>query len=419
MQTANLCHNDGRMNAAEQDRAKSSVDILLPAQKNTLADGPPRKVFFLVDSLDIGGSESQAVELALRLSKARYIVTLGCLRMQGPLLTRLQGSGISVVEFHPRGGIDSFRGAWQLLWLATFLRREHFDVVHTHDLWSNLMGVPAAFLARAPVIISSQRDLSHLPWYQGKRRVWLRRIQGLSSMVLANANPIREQLIQEGHLRPEKVRVVHNGVDVEKFDRPSRDSHIVFANAGDGKRIVLVGNMTSEVKGHRVLINAAPMIVREFPDIRFVLVGDGTYRRQFEAQVGELGLEKHFLFLGRREDVPEILTACDIAVLPSKAEGLPNALLEYLAAGLATVASNVGGNAEIVKDGVTGLLVPPENADLLAAAVLRFLRDPDLARRLGQSGTEYVGQTFSFDRLVEQTESLYSELLLRSRAADR
>jgi len=419
MQTANLCHNDGRMNAAEQDRTKSSVDIQLPPQKNMLADGPPRRVFFLVDSLEVGGSESQAVELALRLPRARYIVTLGCLRMQGPLLTRLQGSGISVVEFHPRGGIDSLRGSWQLLRLAKFLSRERFDIVHTHDLWSNLMGVPAAFLARVPVIISSQRDLSHLPWYRGKRTVWLRRIQSLSSMVLANANPIREQLIQEGHLRPEKVRVVHNGVEVEKFNRTSCDSHIVFANAGGGKRVVLVGNMTSEVKGHRVLINAAAIIVREFQDVRFVLVGDGAYRKQFEAQVGELGLERHFLFLGRREDVPEILTACDIAVLPSKTEGLPNALLEYLAAGLPTVASNVGGNAEIVKDGVTGLLVPPDNAELLATAVLRFLHDPDLARRLGQSGTEYVRQTFSFERLVEQTEVLYSELLGRRESVHR
>jgi glycosyltransferase involved in cell wall biosynthesis len=405
------------MNAAEREQAKSSSDIQVPPRRAGFNKHLPRKVFFLVDSLEIGGSESQAVELALRLSKTRYTVTLGCLRMRGPLLTRLQGSGISVVEFHPRGGIDSLRGVWQLFRLAAFLSREHFDIVHTHDLWSNLIGVPAAFLARVPVIISSQRDLSHLPWYQGKRRVWLRRIQGLSSVVLANANPIREQLIQEGHLRPEKVRVVRNGVDLEKFDQGSRDSRAFLANAGDGKRIILVGNMTGEVKGHSVLIKAAPSILREFPDVRFVFAGDGTYRKQFEVQVRELGLEKHFLFLGRREDVPEILAACDMAVLPSRTEGLPNALLEYLAAGLATVASDVGGNAEILEDGATGLLVPPDNAELLAAAVLRFLRDPELAGRLGHSGREYVRRTFGFDRTVEQIEGLYLELLGRRESA--
>lgn len=410
----NLCHNDGRVNAAEQDRARGSLERQLP--NSTLVDDPPHRVLFLVDSLNIGGSESQAVELALRLSKDRYTVTLACLRMQGPLLARLQGSGISVLEFHPQGGIDSFRGGWQLLRLAAFLRRGHFDIVHTHDLWSNLMGIPAAVLARVPVSVSSQRDLSHLPWYQGRRRRWLRRIQGLSSMVLVNAEPIREQLIREG-LPPERIRVIHNGVDLEKFNQPAGRARVSVSSVGDGKRIALVGNMTSAVKGHPVLIDAAAAIVGEFPDVRFLLVGDGPSRKQFEAKVGEMRLEKNVLFLGQRDDVPEILADCDIAVLPSQTEGLPNALLEYLAAGLATVASQAGGNTEIVKDGVTGLLVPPDNPRLLAAAVLRLLRDPDLARSLGNKGREFVRQTFGFGRLVEQTEALYAELLARRETA--
>jgi glycosyltransferase involved in cell wall biosynthesis len=406
------------MSAVEQHRALPSSRDVAP-RKAQVDDYRPRKVFFLVDSFEIGGTESQAVELALRLSKTRYTVTVGCLRLQGPLLTRLQGSGICVVEFHPRGGIDSLRGGWQLLRLSAFLRREHFDVVHTHDLWSNLMGIPAAVLARVPVVVSSQRDLSHLPWYRGRRRAWLRRIQRLSSVVLVNASPVREQLIGEGLLSPEKIRVIRNGVDLEKFSRSVSDSRVVFANAGNGKRIVLVGNMTSEVKGHPVLIRAATTIVGGFPDARFVLVGEGVFRKQFEAQAQDLGLGKHFLFLGGREDVPEILAGCDVAVLPSKMEGLPNALLEYLAAGLGTVTTTAGGNAEIVQDGVTGLLVPPENPDLLAAALLRLLRDPDLARRLGHSGREYVRRTFGFDRLVGEIEGLYLELLRRRDSANR
>ena len=405
------------MNAAEQDRARLASDGLPPG-KAVPAARRPRKIFFLVDSLNIGGSESQAVELAVRLSGAGYAVTVACLRIQGPLVARLQDSGISVLEFHPRGGIDSLGGGWQLLRLGAYLHRERFDVVHTHDLWSNLLGVPAAFLARVPVIISSQRDLSHLPWYQGRRRVWLRRIQSLSSTVLVNAGPIREQLIREGQLPAEKIRVIQNGVDVERFDRRSRESCVVLANAGVGQRIVLVGNMTSEVKGHPVLINAAATVAVEFPDVRFVLVGDGPFRKQFEIQASDLGLQKHFLFLGHREDVPEILAGCDIAVLPSRTEGLPNALLEYLAAGLATVATDAGGNVEIVKDGVTGLLIPTGNPKLLAAALLRLLRDRDLARRLGNTGREHVRRTFGFDKLVEQIEALYSELLARREPAN-
>src|SRR2546430_17166435 len=146
-----------------------------PQTQNGNGPGTPqaaRRVFFLVDSLNLGGTETQAVELALRLDPARYRVTLGCLRETGPLLEKLQGSKVSLLEFYPKGGLDSVGGVYQLLRLAAFLRRGRFDVVHTHDLWSNLMGVLAARLAGVPVIISSRRDLAHLEWYQTKRRGW-------------------------------------------------------------------------------------------------------------------------------------------------------------------------------------------------------------------------------------------------------
>jgi len=384
------------------------------------SEPPPRKrqsqrrrVFFLVDSLNVGGTETQAVELARRLDPDDYEVTLGCLRARGPLMERLQNSPVSVREFHPKGGVDSPRGLYQLLRLAVFLRRGKFDVVHTHDLWSNLLGVPAARLAGVPAIVSSRRDLAHFDWYQSKRRVWLRRIQNLSNVVLANAHPIRQALIAEDRFAPAKVRVIHNGIDVDRFSKAAPDRAQVLPVTAHGKLIVLVGNMHSDVKGHPLLISAAPAIIREFPDTRFVLAGDGEQRQQFEHEVNALGLAHSFLFLGRRNDIAEILACCDLAVLPSKAEGLPNAVLEYMAAGLPVVASNVGGNLEIIRDGVTGLLVPPQDAPALGDALLRLLRDPSLACRIGESGQAYVRQNFSFERLIDETDLLYSELLAR------
>jgi glycosyltransferase involved in cell wall biosynthesis len=170
--------------------------------------------------------------------------------------------------------------------------------------------------------------------------------------------------------------------------------------------------MHSDVKGHPLLIAAAASISTEFPKTRFVLVGDGKQRKEFERQVAERGLEKFFSFLGLRNDVPHILACCDIAVLPSEAEGLPNAVLEYMAAGLPTVASRVGGNAEIVQDGKTGLLVPPQDSYALAEALLRLLRNPDFAAGMGMKGRECVAAHFSFQRMVENTDQLYTELLL-------
>jgi glycosyltransferase involved in cell wall biosynthesis len=144
--------------------------------------------------------------------------------------------------------------------------------------------------------------------------------------------------------------------------------------------------------------------------VRFVLVGDGAQRAHFEQQVARLGLTDNFLFLGSRADIPDILAACDIAVLPSRAEGLSNALLEYLAAGLPTIASRVGGNSELVEDGVSGFVVPPDS-EALGTALLKMLRDPGLMRRFGERGREFVAQNFSFERLVREVDALYTDLL--------
>ena len=170
-------------------------------------------------------------------------------------------------------------GMYQLLRLAIFLRRGGFQIVHTHDLYSNLMGIPAAVMARVPVIISSRRDLSHFDWYQSGRRIWLRRLQNFSTAVLTNANAIREALLVEDHFATQKVRVIHNGVEVERFGHGSRDRNWLMPDTGHEKWIVLVGNMHSDVKGHSWLIAAAAEISREFPQARFLLVGDGAQKK--------------------------------------------------------------------------------------------------------------------------------------------
>lgn len=376
---------------------------------------PARKVFFLVDSFNIGGTETQAVELALRMTQIGHNVTLGCLRREGPLLERVDGSEVTVREFHPAGGIDSVGGIYQLLRLSWFLRREKFEVVHTHDLWSNLLGVPAARMAGVPVIVSSRRDLSNFDWYRGSRRKWLRRIQNLSGAVLANALSIREALVVEDGFAPEKVRVIYNGIDIAKFQHNPSARERLFPGTGECKLVVLVGNMHTDVKGHPWLIDCAPAVLKEFPEVRFVFAGDGERKVDFEQQIAKLSVESKFVFMGRRQDIPEILACCDIGVLPSRAEGMSNALLEYMAAQLPVIASRVGGNPELVEDGITGLLVPPENADALADAVLKLLRDPQLARRVALNGHEFVTQNFSFERLARDVDAMYSELLQRHR----
>ncbi len=375
------------------------------------ASGERRRVFFLVDSFEIGGTETQAVELALRLDPSRYAVTLGCLKMRGPLLTKLEGSTVSVMEWNAGGGVNSPRGIYQILRLARFLRRRRFDVVHAHDLWSNLFAIPAARLARVPVTISSRRDLAHLAWYTPRRRKFLRHLQSLSSAVLVNSVQIRDQLIHEDGFRPEIIRVVHNGIDIDRFNRPAATRGRLFPRLGNCTLIVSTGNMHTDVKGHPTLIAAARRICGKFPQIKFILIGDGKKRAEFESKVSELGLQPNFLFLGSRENVSEILACCDIAVLPSQAEGFSNALLEYMATGLPTVATDVGGNPQVIENGVNGLLVKPGDPAALADAISSLLENPNFASQLGVAARDRVRRHFDFAQLTSNVDALYTELL--------
>lgn len=397
------------MATAQQEKSEVTASVATPARE--LALPRKRRVFYLVDSFNIGGTETQAVELARRMDSAKYDVTLACLRKEGPLLERLNGSAVKIVEFHPKGGIDSPRGLYQLARMVAYLRRGKFDVVHAHDLWSNMIGLAAAKLAGVPVIVTSQRDLSHGDWYQGSRKKWLRKAQNASSAVVTNAPMIREGLVSQEGFAADKVRVIYNGVDLEHFLSSPTMRAKLFPGMERAKLIVLVGNMHTDVKGQATLIAAAPAILSRFPQARFVLVGDGEKRNDFEAAGQATGVAGNFMFMGRRNDVADILAACDIAVLPSAAEGMPNAVLEYMAAGLPVVATAVGGNLEVIADGATGLLVPAGNPGALGEALTRLLADDVLALRLARNGRELVERRFSFERLTREVGALYEELL--------
>jgi L-malate glycosyltransferase len=386
----------------------SDFHAALSILKEPSASGGAR-VLYLIDTLNVGGTETQMVQAALRLHPPSHHVTVGCLCSKGPLLEALQQAGIPVVEFRKKKTLLSVNGVHQLMRLALFLRRGQFHVIHAHDLWANLLGVPAGWLARTPVIISSRRYLADLDWYTPWRNKIIRTIYRLSTHVIVNSASVRQLLVERDRLPSEKIHVIYNGVDVDRFAGVRRDRGRLLGGLGSGSRLIaVVANMYGQVKGHACLIEAARIVCRAVPSAKFVLIGDGVERPKLEQQVRQAGLEENFLFLGRRSDVPELLACCDLSVLPSEAEGLPNSALEAMAAGLPVVATRVGGTPEIIIDSVNGLLVPPRNPPALADAILRVLEDADLARRLSRAGQARMRTHFSYDRLIAQLEQLYS-----------
>jgi glycosyltransferase involved in cell wall biosynthesis len=371
------------------------------------------RVFHLVDTLNIGGTESQMVQVALRMQRMGHDVTVGCLRAEGQLLEVLQRAGVPVVEFRKEKTLSSLNGARQVIRLAAFLRAGRFGVVHAHDLWANLLGIPAAWLARVPVRISSRRYLADLEWYTPWRDRVVRLIYRLSGRVIVNSKAVRQKLIDQDSSIAEKVCVIYNAVDVERFGGAQRETtNVLVTIEKHCKLIAVLANMYSRVKGHACLIDAARAVCQADSSARFLLIGDGPERGRLEAQVRDAGLVNNVMFLGRRTDVPELLACCDLSVLPSESEGFPNALLESMSAGLPVVATAVGGSKEIVENGKNGLLVPPGSPEKLAEAVLLLLQDSRLAKRLAQAGQNDMQKYFSFDRLIDELEQLYQEPLL-------
>ncbi len=334
------------------------------------SDNGGARVLHLVDTLNVGGTETQMVQTTLRLRSTSHHVTVGCLHAKGPLLEVLQQADIPVVEFCKKKTLLSVNGVYQLMRLALFLRRGQFHVIHAHDLWANLLGVPAAWLARTPVIICSRRYLADLDWYTPWRNKIIRTIYRLSTHVIVNSASVRQLLVERDRLPAEKIHVIYNGVDVDRFAGVRGDREGLLGSFGSGSKLIaVVANMYSRVKGH-------------------------------------------FLFVGCRQDVPELLACCDVSVLPSEAEAMPNSVLESMAAGLPVVATGVGGTPEIIVDGVDGLLVPPQDSQALAQAMLHILQDADFARRLSRSGQEKMQTHFGFDRLIAELEQLYSNSVL-------
>jgi L-malate glycosyltransferase len=378
--------------------------------RSSIPQKPTIRVFHMVSSFEMGGSEHQMAEVASRQKTEGYDVTVGCLTARGPLMDVLKRAGIAVIEFDPKGALFRARGVYQLLRLTWFFIRNRFGVVQTHDLYSTLLAVPAAWIARVPMILSCRRDLSHWWWYTPRRRAFLRHVQNRSNYVIANSQAVRDFLVNEDGFNPKLIRIIRNGVDLERFVMVRGNRQELFPHLPPQSQLIaVVANMNIETKGHVDLIRAAAEVFREFRDAKFLLVGDGAERSRLEALTQELGLSDAVLFLGRRKDVPEILACCDLFVLPSWAEGLPNSVLEAMAAGLPVVSTQVGGTAEIIEDGVDGLLVAPKEPHALALAILRILRNKEFAKQIAQSARERARAQFGFDRLLTELDDLYFE----------
>ena len=296
--------------------------------------------------------------------------------------------------------------AWRFV---RFLRRERIDVLQAYFPDSSYFGMPAAWLAGVPHRVRTRNNIGH--WLTPLHRRLGRALNVLATRTVANCHAARQALLAAERPCPESVVVLENGVDLTWFQHiPPLSAQF----ATEGPRIGVVANLRP-VKGLDVFVRAAGQIhTRRHPRASFEVAGEGELRAELGQQAKEAGLAGRFTLRGAVSDVPAFLAGLDVAVLCSHAEGMSNALLEYMAAGRAIVATAVGAAAELIEDGVHGLLVPPGNAGRLAEAMERLLNDRALARRLGAAARRRALDHYSREAMVRRFEDFYEGLLIAS-----
>ncbi|HEU4407136.1 MAG TPA: glycosyltransferase [Polyangiaceae bacterium] len=371
------------------------------------------RVCFVVNNLDVGGLEKVAINLVNRLDRQRFEPSLVCLLGQGKLFpdVLLPPDRVLVVDKGRRRPPLDFDPT-VLGAIAQFFRRTGADLVHAHNVAPLVFGGLARRLAwsNAPLVYSEHNQIySATPAQKRKFRVYVR----LADVVVAVSDDLRKTLARDYALR---ARVIYNGVDGQRFrhDPAARERLRREFGCHDGDFVVGTGVVLSEQKGVGFLLGAARRVLERAPEARFVIAGEGPARPELERRSLALGLGDRVRFLGYRRDIPEFLSALDLYALPSLWEGLPLALLEALAAGKPIVATRVGGNPEIIEDGVHGRLVPARDEVALADAILRVRADAALLAAAAERCRARFEQLFSVEAMVRAHQTLYADVL-RSR----
>jgi glycosyltransferase involved in cell wall biosynthesis len=368
--------------------------------------GAPHRVAYVIGGLGAGGAEYQLHELLRHLDREQFAAHVYALGEGGRWVGPIRGLGVPVTEFPRRRSADVAR----LMALRGALRRFGPDVLHT-ILWpGNCYGRIAAMGLGIPVRMAAERNAIERPvWQVGVERV----LDRFTDAYLVNCTAVARVLVEHERLPREKVRVIPNGIDVARmapFSLDRRPGRLAAGFDPDRGLIAQVGRLAPQ-KDHLTFLRAAALVAAEIPDVDFLVVGEGEQHAALEEEARRLRLQGRLRFLGLRHDVPRLLAAVDVLTLTSLYEGFPNVLLEAMATGAVAVATDVGGCGEVVVADESGLLVPPRAPDAVAQAVLRVLREPDLARRLALAARRRVEAEFSVEVAAQRTVTAYLALL--------
>jgi len=354
-------------------------------------------VLHLITSLNIGGTEKYLLTIA-KTQKIRYNLSVGFLKERGEIAEELEREKISVYNL---GNL------WRL---HRFLKEKKIHLLHTHLYRANILGRFIGRTARVPIIISSQRSIDDWKKFY---HIWFDRWSSrFADCVIANSKAAEKVLINREKIPKEKIKVIYSGIEIDTLT-PRKNQEEVKRSLGLGNDAVIIGCATRlhTEKGVQYIPAIGQRLKGRIPKLKILVIGDGPLRDKMKREIESLQLTDSVILLGWRKDIADLLSVMDVFFLPSEEESFPRAILEALAMARPVVATNVGGVGEIIQDRVHGLLVPPKDREVFAQAILWMLKNKKEAQEMAKRGREKVGEYFTVDRMIIETDRLYDELI--------
>lgn len=364
-------------------------------------------IIHVLACLDVGGAELLVLDFLKRLNRDKYAPTVCSLKKNGSIEKDFKTAGIPVLVADKKDGIDlslPFK-------LARIFCREKIDIVHTHNAAPWLYGGIASRILNSKILFHTEH--ANLYGHDKKMMLAERYLSRITSRVIVDADKVGDFLVNTEKINRNKIELVFNGVDIDKYSniKINRVSKRLELGITPEQKLIGIVARLSRVKDHKNLLDAHSAIIKIIPEARLMIIGDGELRVELENYSEAKGLKNHVIFLGTRSDIPELLKILDVFVLCSTSEGLPVTILEAMAAGLPIVATNVGGNPEVIVDNHSGFLVPAKNPQKLAETIISILNDETLACDFGKNGQTRCRELFSLDGMVKKYSELYESAL--------
>ncbi len=364
------------------------------------------KVLQLVEDLKVGGAEKVIADINQDLDRGKFETQIWCIARGGSIADELQEKGAAVKIL----GISSYFNPVNILKLTTLLKKENPDIVHTHGYFASVIGRIAAKYARVPVIFNHVHSTY---WDYKKRNLFIEKLLSKHTQtIICCSEAVRDFVTNNEKIDLSKTVVIYNGVDEERFSHFNNVSaaKMELGIEPDDPVIGTVSSLTPH-KGHKYVLLAARKILETFSSTKFLFVGDGGLKEKLEDQANNLKISSNVIFTGTRKNIPELLNLMDIFVLPSSSrEGLGISIIEAMAVEKPVVATDIGGIPEVVDNGKTGILIPPQNAEAIAKAVIELLFHPGKAKEMGRLGRLRIIDKFTTKRMISDIENLYRNL---------